>query len=190
MLAPAVIGNHPHVLVMGPSESQFLLDFEHCGSCREEGQPLLARSPHTRHVYLAVGVSTSTGRQIQLNGESNGDHFVAMHLDVINRYVVLMDSFPTACVSAYIESALYTLSSNVYGQSYELKMPAPRLTFFQRSCLRQLHGSSDCAVCCWTNIAVALTKHQVVPAFENVTVHADDVCRDTFRWVYKFFYDP
>jgi len=184
MLAPSVIGSNDAVVVTAPCESHSFLDFEpNLTSGRVEDSPLLSRQPNARHVFLAVNVSTATGR-VKANdaGDTNGDHFVAVYLDVSARRVELMDSLPSKAVTLYLHGRLRVLALNVYGSQ------DVQLILIQPPCPRQDTGSNNCAVFVWANIAVRLAAYQYVPALLDLHVQVDDVDRDVFRNLFNIFY--
>lgn len=184
MLDPAVVGASEHVVITTPAESHYLLDFTGCpGSLRVEDLPLLVRLPKTQHVFLAVGVSTETGRQVHVNGKTNGDHFVAMYVDISTRRVHIMDSLPTLKVTQYLNSCLPALATNIYGAH------APPMILVQTACRVQDQRSNDCAVWTWANIVLGLTKYQYVPALRGINVEPEDFSREVFRILFFMFYE-
>lgn len=184
MLAPNILGESDSTLIVTPAESHSFLDFaiDPC-SLRTEATPLLYKRPPLRHIFFAVGVSTATGKQDHSEGKTNGNHFVALHVDIACRTVCLWDSLPTNAVSLYIASCVPTLAVNIWGHSMSLR-------FLQGACAKQKPGSNDCAVFTWRMIATQLTAHQYVPIFREINVHVDDLCRDTFRCIYCLHYFP
>jgi len=183
MLGEEVIGSSPEVLITNTAESSFLMDFEPERGFGVESQPVLSRRPATQHILMAVGVSTSTGaQQVLPTGDSNGDHFVAVHVNVRRRCVELMDSLPTKAVTMYVSSCLRNLTLNIYGS------PEVRMIFIQPPTRRQEALSMDCAVFTWANLAVRASSFHAVPCFNEVTIHGDEVNREVFKIVfYRFF---
>lgn len=191
MLSETVLGWSPETLVMTTFESPAILDFRRpLNSIRYEDLALLDRNPSVRHLYLAVGVSSGQGQMNPFKNAhdseghfaSHGDHYVALYVDVSGYNVILMDSLPTAAVTAYIRGALCNIALNVYGSA------AVSLNFFQANVPRQPLGSNECGVHVWRNIACALTTYHEVPAFRGVNVVPTDVCRDVFRAIYNEFF--
>ena len=195
MLDEIVIGWSPEVRVFKPEESQFFLAValdggEHLLTTtradHEECSPLVQRDPSARHLYFAVGVAYGKGGLVVKKGgdvcEGVGDHFVLLYIDVKAGKAILTDSLPSVAVTQYFLDTLLQLSTSIYGNGGQ------RVTLLQPPCKRQAPGSNDCAVHVWRNIADALTSHHPVPAFGDLLIDPDDVCRDVFRSIFYRFY--
>ena len=177
MLKEVVLGSSPLTLVTSTAESHYLLHESDLSQL-----PLLLQRPSLRHLYMAVGCSTTTGRIRSSDRETNCDHFVALHVDISRRTMELMDSYPTTAVRNYIMGRAHTLAQSIFGFS------DANLMVLQPFCRRQEEGSSDCAVHTWTNIAVSISEHQYVHAFRGINVVGDEVTRDVFRCIYETFF--
>jgi len=179
MLDSRVLGHSDGVFITTPAESCLLLDM----ASNVDDVPLLVRNPRCRHVLMAVGVSTCTGhQQVSADGLStNGDHFVALHVNITTHVVTLFDSAPTQVVTSYINGALPVLSSNIFGHA------GVRLRLIQPAVPLQCPGSNDCAIHTWRNIAATASTLHEVPAYNGVNPDVEDICRDTFRVLFHLF---
>jgi len=190
MLKERVIGWSPETLVLNPFESSsILMENRPRHSTKFEDLPLLERNGSVKHLFLAVGVTYGSGRMTYKSKSdgadreflSDGNHFIAIHIDIQNRIINLMDSLPSQAVSDFICDAAPAIADNIYGFH-------ARLIFNIKRVSRQPPLSNDCAVHVWKNIAYALTTYHEVPAFMGLIVEPDDVGRDEFRGVFDAFY--
>jgi len=194
MLDEAVIGWSPNVRVYTTMEAQFFLKIgldngNHLTATaldqHVECLPLVQRDPSAHHLFMAVGVAYGKGG-LALKGDGDvcegvGDHFVCLYVDTVKAQAYLVDSLPSAGVTQYFFDVMPHLSTSIYGNN------SKQLTLCQLPCVLQAPGSNDCAVHVWRFIADRLTCFHDVPAFGNVLVDPEDICRDVFRTIFYSF---